>query len=818
MDFFKKAGKLSKRELKTVASYCAAAAFLLAAAIFLSATATTPFNSVLGAVSPGSSLATPFGVTQGVPEYNAPTPYVGGYPSPLNCGYGSTDCYPYTTVAALSIYPQGVIQGLTRKVDLNNASTTVGSTPTLFAPGPVNIEWSCLPSQYANRTCPYTYQCGTNWWWCGWGECSGPAYCTAYPDCSINSTFANTSVGVNFNTGGALIGTTTVNFPVGKTSYTYAVQCKNTNTNQSWIASTTVQITSATLSLTANPQQVVTGGTSILSWATSGTAANSCLIVDSKGTIGAKGLGSDTGGNGNAWVLNNLSTYDQTGDSPTNNFAKLSPGFYSSGYGAGALYGGGTVAYGSYGAVGDFQLNAGQWYWEYNVGSIYGGYPIVGVFADATSGFGNRAYPGHGVQEGGFGYTPDGRVTSAGNYVAWLSAFTNDDTIGVAYDADSGKVYFSRNGVWQNNDNLIPFMTAASTNGVTMSVSTLYSAAYDGWKAGDKDSTTGWDQYPTPPSVASPQWLRVDFGAGNAKTVRQYSIKNWSTPNLYDPLDFTLEGSNDATTCSAGNGVAGGVWTAGLDTETSAPWVGGTGTFGYQALYFTVANPGSYRCYRLKVTRSNGNSQMLISELGLYPEVASPTDGTSYVGIIKNGWPGLASYYSKTYVNFGQGGSPGTIFTDSSGYGRKIQKSIGSSPWYSVYNYPQVSSTKSKFAPSSAQFASGVLKVIPKSSDITPAGDYTIDLWVYPTALPGGVGIFSRDSSNGYSPYMIYQNGSRISFYASNTGSAWDIASDEVICPTVAVNNWYHLAVVHSGTNFSLYCNGTRNDTFNRPR
>lgn len=524
MDFFKKAAKLPKGELRRIAGMCAAAAALVGVAVLLSGNG---LRSETAAGLKNPSLATPFGVSQGVPEYDAPTPYKGGYPSPLSCGYGGTDCYPYTKVATLSIYPQGVNQGQTQVADLNNNVTTVGGTPTIFTPGPLNIEWSCQPSQYAQRTCSYIYECG-NWW--------RSAQCAAYYDCSINSAYANTSVGVNFSTGGALIGTTTVTFPTGQTSYTYTLQCKNSS-GSTWTASVPVRVTNATLSLTANPMQVLAGANSTLTWATTGTVANSCTIVDSKGLVGARGLGTDVSGSNNSWTTNNVAPVDAVTDTPTNSFASFASSFYySPTYGKGGVQSAGLAANGGYGVVGNWQLNSGKWYWEFTVGGQNGGYPVLGVFKDPSSGFDYRAYPGHN-NDGGIGYyASNGQlVSSAQNIPITLSPFTNSDVIGVAYDADTGKVYFSKNGVWQNS--------------------------------------------------------------------------------------------------------------------------------------------------------------------------ANPAAGTGSVGKVKGGWPGLSSYYGKTYVNFGQGGAPSVMFYDSSSYGRQITTLSGLTP--------QVSNNRFKFGNLSGYFNGGSALISP---------------------------------------------------------------------------------------------------------
>ena len=76
-------------------------------------------------------------------------------------------------------------------------------------------------------------------------------------------------------------------------------------------------------------------------------------------------LGTDTSGNGNNFTVNNLTSIDQTTDTPTNNFATLNPlyNFYGDNtYSEGNLK---IVAGGAWsGALGTMAVSTGKWYWE----------------------------------------------------------------------------------------------------------------------------------------------------------------------------------------------------------------------------------------------------------------------------------------------------------------------------------------------------------------------------------------------------------------------------------------------------------------------
>ncbi len=531
----------------------------------------------------------------------------------------------------------------------------------------------------------------------------------------------------------------------------------------------------------------------------------------------ASNLGADSSPKVNNFKPQNLNstTFDQVTDTPTNNFATVNQMYYySPTYGKATVTAGGLAANGNHGGAAGWRLTSGKWYWEYVVGGYNNGYPILGLFKDPNSGDTWRAYPGHNNDQG-IGYESAGFTTQdAFTQQSPVSGFWNDDVIGVAYDADSGKVYFSRNGVWQgdnNSLNLIPKMNAQTTNGVTMTASTYYTTGYEPWRAGDRvpDASNYWYTYGHTPSSA-PDWLRVDFGSGNSNTVTTYSIKGYSSGTGYEPINFTLEGTNDATSCAATGYPGGSVWTV-LDTETNVLW---TATGQVQYFPVPVANQAAYRCYRVKVTGAGTIAAptyyLIIDQLGLYNTTLNtdPATGLGYNGIVQGGVPGFDTNYGRSYVNFGQGGTPGITFSDSSNYARPMVESAS--------GFVVATTSVSKFSGWSFYDDSNLAGALttPATPGLNPAGDFTIDLWAYPTNSGTSGGLFSRDASGSVTPYMIYQNGTSFTYYGSSNGSGWDIAGGSTICSGITMRTWYHLAVVRSGNTYSLYCNGTRTTTF----
>ncbi len=760
MDYF------GYKNIRKLALSTVGAVFLIFAALVLSGSITIPgLKLALNKFDGAQAAAVAYWTT--IPNWTS----YGGYPSPLQApglvylqapyyaSYGCSASYCFQNQFCVNPYV-GVLSALgnTGVAGRVYSNGTQDQSGTAIVPpgGSVQLDWACQPYVSIHRVDGSQNYC--------------PDGGTVYNYYATNLTV--TGPGVSTSSTMLTGGTITFNPPGSAgTIDNYTLTCKGSGA-QTWAATVPVYITSATMSLQAcdpNGQNcstnktIASGGKSLLQWNV--TNANSCILNGPNGAVGSVGLGSDASGNANLWTLNNIDASDQVADSPTNSFATLNQLFYfPQTYSKGTVQEAGLAANGGQEANANVQLTSGKWYWEYTPlnAAASGGFPVGGVARDTTSGFDYRQYAGQ-RNDTGIGWGSDGSLYNDVYNInpIGLPQYFAGDTIGVAYDADSGKVYFSRNGVWLSGDNLIPNMLTNPLGGITMSGSNEYQPAR---YAADRTANTGWSSYNGTAGypINNPQWLKVDFGSGNTKTVRSYSIRNYYGDTGYAPTNFQLQGTNDTTNTT---------WTT-LDTRSGLSWL-----FPGDTKYFTVASPASYRYYRVYITATSNNHEAIIAELGLYPEATpNPADGTSYAGVVESGYPSLASPQGKTLINFGQGGGP--------------QSRLGGAGFFSG--------------------ATNAFDTTPYASEFNFSGDYTIDLWAYPTTQNNG-GLLSRNSSSGYSPYLILQNGSSIDFYSAGQSNSWTIASAQHICNgNVAPNVWYHLAVVRSGNNYYAFCNGVR--------
>ena len=178
---------------------------------------------------------------------------------------------------------------------------------------------------------------------------------------------------------------------------------------------------------------------------------------DSSGTT-ATTLGKDSSGNGNNWTPTGFSVAAGTGcdsyeDTPTNNF----PTFNQNQKKAGSVVNGALDVNYSDGDdnasnTATMGMRTGKWYYEItdrtdSSGTAAG---IIGVCPDSymeTKRMAN-GWPGFGSGSG-IGFNGgDQHYTTGSNLGTYGGTWTTNDVIGVAVDADAGKIALSKNGQW----------------------------------------------------------------------------------------------------------------------------------------------------------------------------------------------------------------------------------------------------------------------------------------------------------------------------------------------------------------------------------
>ena len=167
-------------------------------------------------------------------------------------------------------------------------------------------------------------------------------------------------------------------------------------------------------------------------------------------------LGDDTSGNGNDFTVNNLTSIDQSTDTPSNNFATMNPLTIPSGAsltlvdGNLALNGDSTDA----GAKSTFGVSSGKWYWEIkaNKGSSASDRHLVAtdIVRQITSATDPNSQGIWGIQSrSGSGATLNSYTNGTfSNGNSGTTGYDDNTIISVALDMDNGKLYFAKNGTY----------------------------------------------------------------------------------------------------------------------------------------------------------------------------------------------------------------------------------------------------------------------------------------------------------------------------------------------------------------------------------
>ena len=123
-----------------------------------------------------------------------------------------------------------------------------------------------------------------------------------------------------------------------------------------------------------------------------------------------------------------------------------------------------------------------------------------------------------------------------------------------------------------------------------------------------------------------------------------------------------------------------------------------------------------------------------------------------------------------------------------------------------------ISSAASKFGNTSMLFDSTGHSRLQVSVDSTlnATGDFTIEAWIYDTSTDG-YPTFCWNSASGFGVYMYLGNNATSG--SNKVLRMWSNNSVTVFSTELPQSQWYHFALVRSGTSVKLYINGTADAT-----
>jgi len=175
-------------------------------------------------------------------------------------------------------------------------------------------------------------------------------------------------------------------------------------------------------------------------------------------------LGLDSSGQTNNFTTNG--NLKQALDSPSNVYATLNPLHKGNELGNvtfsnGNLKHEGTSSGSNYPyTFSTLAASQGKWYAEFK--AVVADTTMIGIASGIADSFlgGASAAKGYGL------YGNNGNLFTSGSGSSYGSALSNNDILGVAMDLDNNKLYFSKNGTWQNSG--VPTSGSTGTGAVSI--------------------------------------------------------------------------------------------------------------------------------------------------------------------------------------------------------------------------------------------------------------------------------------------------------------------------------------------------------------
>jgi len=197
-------------------------------------------------------------------------------------------------------------------------------------------------------------------------------------------------------------------------------------------------------------------------------------------------MGLDSSGNSNSLTTNG--TIIQTKDTPTNNTATwdaLNTGYTGATFAnANNTLNTGTSNYTF--NISNIGLDSGKWYWETKYVSTTASGGTAGLIGIASvHNTGSTDWLGQQSTNYGY-YSNDGKIRNNSAWSTYGNSYAVGDIIGCALDLENNKLYFSKNGTWQNSGDPTSGSTGTGAVSITDPASTFLGCYFAA--AGDYDS------------------------------------------------------------------------------------------------------------------------------------------------------------------------------------------------------------------------------------------------------------------------------------------------------------------------------------------
>ena len=389
----------------------------------------------------------------------------------------------------------------------------------------------------------------------------------------------------------------------------------------------------------------------------------------------------DQSGNTNNFIATNLFPRNVVPDSPTNNYALVNPLAVNTSSAWSVSKNNSKIQSSANNKQirGNFLMQSGKWYWEtrrHNANNSnaqlsngvgiaqVNGYIELNPYQSAT----NWSYYSHT----GSVYN-NNTSTSYGD--SWNTA---GDIVGVAFDADNGVIWFSKNGTWQNSATASEIAAGTTTNAAYTGLTSSEGYVCVWWRTGGTNAVEMDINFGTNPSF-NQELTGTDVGteSGDGGALFKYApptgFKALTTSNMPD-VTITQGGDHFNTVLWTGNGTDGRTITG---VNFAADWV------------WTKSRSVARSHHFQDIVRGFNDGTKVLRPNATTTESSVPTDQYGFVGTVNSdGYTledgtsdgVLINNNSETYVawNWKAGGSASTISIGSISTGPDVP-SIASS-------------------------------------------------------------------------------------------------------------------------------------------
>ena len=187
-------------------------------------------------------------------------------------------------------------------------------------------------------------------------------------------------------------------------------------------------------------------------------------------------LGDDESGQGNDFTTSGLGAHDQMADSPSNNFCTPNP---LDNYYCACTFSNGNMIVDtsntpySYFTTTQKIPTSGKWYAECRAYETTG-HMLLGIAQEPAQN--NQHYLGHYSTNYAY-YNYNGKSITGTTQSTYGNTYTNGDIIGIAVDMDNNKLYFSKNGTFQNSGAPTSGSTGTGAISITGGVDYFYAGS-----------------------------------------------------------------------------------------------------------------------------------------------------------------------------------------------------------------------------------------------------------------------------------------------------------------------------------------------------